>query len=110
MTSVTKTISNIELGVEPISAKYLSQSRELEIIFNTGARYLWPVDSLQMIEKTSNGWETIPKPTDAQLSKVRLWPHKEVVEFSNIEQCFEISSLIRGQLGSKKWMHELLNQ
>lgn len=92
-----------------ISARYLVQSRELEITFNTGARYHWPIDSLQMQEKTADGWQDIPKPSDEQLANVRLWPHKEVVEFSNIEQCFEIAALMRGQLGSKRWMEKLLS-
>ena len=93
-----------------ISARYLAQSRELEITFSMGARYHWPIDSLQMREKTADGWQDIPRPSDEQLANVRLWPHKEVVEFSNIEQCFEIAALMRGQLGSKRWMEKLLSQ
>jgi hypothetical protein len=110
MTSATQIANGIEAGVEPLEARYLAQSRELEITFNTGARYHWPVDSLEMREKTTDGWQDIPKPTEEQLSEVRLWPHKEVVEFTHLEQCFEIAALMRGQLGSKQWMGKLLRR
>lgn len=110
MTSVTPAALGIETGVEPLAVRYLAQSRELEVTFNTGARYHWPVDSLQMQERTVKGWQDIPRPTDEQLANVRLWPHKEVVEFTDIEQCFEIAALMRGQLGSRQWMKKLLNQ
>jgi hypothetical protein len=98
-----------EAAVEAAATRYLSESRELEITFNTGAIYRWPVDALQMLERTADGWQDIPRPTDEQLANVRLWPHKEVVEFTSIEQCFEVAALIRGQLGSKSWMSTLLN-
>ena len=39
MTSATQIAPGMETGVEPLSARYLAQSRELEITFNTGARY-----------------------------------------------------------------------
>ncbi|MBE9064295.1 hypothetical protein [cf. Phormidesmis sp. LEGE 11477] len=110
MTLTTQIAPGIEKGVEPSATRYLAQSRELEIRFNTGARYRWPVESLQMREKTANGWQDIPTPTDEQLANVRLWPHKEVVEFTDIEQCFEIAALMRGQLGSKQWMEKLLSR
>jgi hypothetical protein len=99
----------IAVGVEAVAARYLPESRELEITFNTGAVYRWPVEALQMLERTANGWLDLARPSDEQLSNVRLWPHKEVVEFVSIEQCFEVAALIRGQLGSKRWMSALLN-
>lgn len=110
MTSATRIDPDIEQGVEPLEARYLADSRELEIVFNTGARYRWLVDSLQMQERTADGWRDIAHLTNEQLCDVRLWPHKEVVEFSNIEQCFEVSALMRGQLGSKRWMQKLLQK
>lgn len=110
MTLTTQAIPSIEKGVEPLEARYIAQSRELEIRFNTGALYRWPVDALQMQEKTASGWKNISPPTDEQLANVRLWPHKEVVEFADIEQCFAIAALMRGQLGSKQWMKALLSR
>ncbi len=110
MTIATQIELGIETGVEPTEARYLPESRELEITFNPGSIYRWPIDSLQMIEKTADGWQAISRPNDEQLTHVRLWPHKEVVEFTSIEQCFSISALMRGQLGSKRWMAALLDR
>lgn len=62
-----------------------------------------------MREKTADGWQDISRPDNEQLANVRLWPHKGVVEFSNVEQCFEIAALVRGRLGSKRWMEKLLS-
>lgn len=100
----------ITVEIEPLAARYLVESRSLEIEFNVGAVYRWPVDALEMRSYTSKGWVDAPRPTDEQLMNVEIWPHKEVVEFVDIEQCFEIAQLMRGQLGSKKWMEKLLNQ
>ena len=110
MTLAIQIAPEIEQGVEPLEARYVAESRELEIRFNTGACYRWPVDSLQMQTKTADGWVEMLALTNEQLANVRLWPHKEVVEFANIEQCFEIAALMRGQLGSKRWMQKLLGQ
>lgn len=110
MISATQIAPGIEQGVEPVEARYLAKSRELEIRFNTGACYRWPVDSLQMQEKTADGWADVSAPANEQLINVRLWPHKEVVEFADIEQCFEVAALVRGHLGSKRWMQKLLSQ
>ena len=95
--------------IEPVAARYIAESRVLEIEFNVGSVYRWPVDSLQMRNYTPNGWVDVPRPTDEQLMNVEIWPHGEVVEFADIEQCFEIAQLVRGQLGSKKWMEKLLS-
>ncbi len=110
MNSTMQAIPSMEEGVELLAARYLPQSRELEITFNTGALYRWPVDSLQMQEKTASGWQSISPPTNEQLANVRLWPHKEVVEFTDIEQYFEVAALMRGQLGSRRWMNHLLSK
>lgn len=95
-------------GIEPVKARYLAESRALEIEFNIGSVYRWPVDSLQMRNYTESRWIDAPRPTDEQLINVEIWPHGEVVEFTDIEQCFEIAQLMRGQLGSKQWMEKLL--
>ena len=108
MTAVVQSKANVY--IEPMLAQYLPDSRSLEIRFNTGAVYRWPVDSLQMRSYTSAGWVDIPRPTDEQLMNVQIWSHGEVVEFTDIEQCFEIAQLIRGQLGTKKWMKNLLSE
>ena len=96
--------------VLPVTARYLPASRQLEISFNTGASYRWPVDALEMIERTEDGsnWVQIPRPTDEQLANVRIWNNKELVEFTDLDQHFSIPGLMAGQLGSKRWMAKLL--
>ena len=94
---------------EPVAARLLTESRELEIEFNTGMRCRWPVDSLQFTHSADDYLTNIePRPTDEQLAEIELWPSGEVVEFVSIEQGFEIAALMRGELGSKRWMNSLL--
>ncbi|MGB3767758.1 MAG: hypothetical protein WA947_14475 [Phormidesmis sp.] len=95
--------------IEPIAAKFLPRSRELEIEFNTGMRCRWPVDHLQFTRSVNGCLSNIdPRPTDEQLAETELWPSGEVVEFVSIEQAFEVAALMRGELGSKRWMDSLL--
>ena len=95
--------------IEPVAARFLPESRELEIKFNTDMRCRWPVDSLQFIRSIDGCLSDInPRPSDEQLAEVVLWPNGEVVEFVSVEQGFEVAALMRGELGSKRWMDGLL--
>lgn len=95
--------------IEPVNARFLAESRELEIEFNTGMRCRWPVDGLQFTRSVDSHISDVdPRPTDEQLLEVVLWPNGEVVEFVAIEQGFEVAALMRGELGSRKWMDGLL--
>ncbi|MEL6602763.1 MAG: hypothetical protein AAFP20_05990 [Cyanobacteria bacterium J06614_10] len=100
--------TEIQSGVKPVLGRFIAETRELEIEFNTGSKYRWPVDRLEMKERTEHGWQLISQPDSQQLANVEIWNNGEVVEFVDIEQCFSISGLMRGQLGSEKWMRELL--
>lgn len=100
--------TDIQQGVIPVKGRFIPDSRELEIEFNTGSRYRWPIDALEMKAKIGEEWQPIPRPENRQLTNVEIWNNGEVVEFTDLEQCFSIPGLIRGQLGSKKWMQELL--
>lgn len=91
----------------PSAARYLPESRELEIEFGPHFKGRWAVDSLQMIRMGEQGWEPILSPSDAELSNVVLWEGGDVVEFSDIDQHYSIPALLRGQLGSKQWMKQL---
>lgn len=94
----------------PTAARYLPDSRELEIEFGPHFKGQWAVDSLQMIRRGEEGWEPILSPTDTELSNVVLWKGGDVVEFPNLDQHYSIPALLRGQLGSKKWMENLFQQ
>lgn len=99
----------LEKAPTPTAVQYLPDSRELEISFGKHFKGRWAIDSLQMLRIGSNGWETLPPPTDAELSEVILWEGKDVVEFPLIDQHYSIPALLRGQLGSKQWMQQLSN-
>jgi hypothetical protein len=100
--------SLLEKTVTATSARFIAESRQLEIAFNNGAEYRWPVDSLEMLVFKQGEWTSLtPRPTDDQLRKVEIWPGGEIVEFCEISQGFEIAELVRGKLGSEKWMRSL---
>lgn len=93
----------------PTSARYLAESRELEIDFGSHFKGRWAIDSLQMIRRGENGWEPVLSPSDSELASVILWEGGDVVEFPDLDQHYSIPALLRGQLGSKKWMQKLLS-
>ena len=89
-------------------ARFIEKTRQLEIVFSSGAEYRWPVDSLEMLVFREGEWvQLTPRPTDDQLGKVEVWPGGEIVEFCAISQGFEIAELVRGKLGSDGWMRWL---
>jgi hypothetical protein len=94
----------------PTAVRYLSDSRELEIEFGPHFKGRWAIDALQMLRRGEHGWESIPAPTDAELSDVVLWGGGDVIEFPAIDQHYSIPALLRGQLGSKQWMEQLSAQ
>jgi hypothetical protein len=100
--------TDIHPVVKPLVGRFIANSRELEITFNNGSIYRWPVDALEMKHRTPDGWQPISRPENSQLENIEIWNNGEVVEFTDIEQCFSIPGLMRGQLGSEKWMRELL--
>lgn len=108
MISPTVSVEGIQEGVLPVDARFIVETRELEIEFNIGSRYRWPVDSLEMKTRTTDGWQPIARPDNEHLMNVEVWNNGEVVEFTDIEQCFSIPGLMRGRLGSEKWMQRIL--
>lgn len=97
--------------IKAIQARFIAQTRQLEIVFNNGAEYRWPVDSLEMLVFREGEWLNMhPRPADDLLREVEIWPGGEIVEFSQISQGFEISELVRGKLGSEDWMRSLLSE
>ncbi|NJM99202.1 MAG: hypothetical protein HC800_20540 [Phormidesmis sp. RL_2_1] len=97
-------------AIKATQARFIAETRQLEIVFNNGAEYRWPVDALEMLVFRDGEWSNLhPRPHDEQLMKVEIWPGGEIVEFSQINQGFEISELVRGKLGSAAWMRSLLS-
>jgi hypothetical protein len=79
---------------------------QLEIVFSTGMRSLWPLRSLQFAKRI-DGVLTNFYPSEADLSEVEVWPSGEIVEFSRIDQAFKVAALMRGEVGSAEWMRNL---
>jgi hypothetical protein len=79
---------------------------QLEIVFSTGMRSLWPLSSLQFSNRI-DGILTDFYPSEEDLSEVEVWPSGEIVEFPRIDQAFQVSALTRGEVGSAEWMRKL---
>jgi hypothetical protein len=96
--------------IKATQARFIAETRQLEIVFNNGAEYRWPVDALEMLVFSNGEWSNLyPRPHDEQLKEVEIWPGGEIVEFPQINQGFEISELVRGKLGSEAWMRSLIS-
>ncbi len=73
----------------------MPEVRSLEIEFENGSSYRYPVDQLDFSRWNGNAHVPLePRPTDADLEAVALWPSGEIVEFENIDQGFEVTQLI----------------
>ena len=99
----SKTATKLSLKLKPIAARYLADVRlssgeaspSLEIEFENGSSYRYPVDRLDFNRWDGNAYIPLePRPTDADLEAVALWPNGEIVEFENIDQGFEVAQLI----------------
>ncbi len=96
----SKTATKLSLKLKPIAARYLVEVRSLEIEFENGSSYRYPVDRLDFSRWNGTTYVPLePKPTDADLEAVVLWPNGEIVEFENIAQGFEVAQLISELIG-----------
>ena len=76
------------------AVRYISESRELEVTFSSGARLGCPVDALKMVNWTGSKFVEAPQPTDEQLSNVRVWAGGYAVDFPEIQQNFDVDELL----------------
>jgi len=77
-----------------VAVRYISGFREIEITFTNGARLACPVDELEMLTWTGSEFVPAPRPTDDQLSNVRIWAGGYAIDFPDISQNFDIEELI----------------
>ncbi|MEL7349834.1 MAG: DUF2442 domain-containing protein [Cyanobacteria bacterium P01_A01_bin.116] len=77
-----------------IAVRYISESRELELKFSSGARLGCPVDALEMVNWTGSKFVQAPRPSDEQLANVRVWAGGYAVDFPDIEQNFDLDELM----------------
>ena len=91
----SKTAVRLSLKLKPTAVRYLAEVRSLEIEFENGSSYRYPVDQLNFSRWDGNAYISLePRPTDADLETVVLWPNGEIVEFETIDQGFEVAQLI----------------
>lgn len=91
-----------------VSARYVADSRDLEITLDDGSRHLIPVDKLEMVENTPDAFVPIEKPTDKQLADVKVWGGGASVYWESIEQIFLVEELMAGVYGRPAWMENLM--
>lgn len=92
----TKTTVNRSLKLKPVAVRFVADVRSLEIEFENGISYRYPVDRLDFSRWDGNAHVPLePRPTDADLENVVLWPSGEVIEFEDISQGFEVAQLVR---------------
>lgn len=90
-----------------VSVHYIAPSRELEITLDDGSRHLIPADRLEMVESAPNAYVPIPRPTDEQLSDIKVWGGGSAIYWESIEQVFRVDELMAGIYGRPAWMESL---
>ncbi|MEM8505481.1 MAG: hypothetical protein AAF716_20300 [Cyanobacteria bacterium P01_D01_bin.1] len=90
--------------VRAVSAQV--QNGNLEIAFSTGMQSQWPISSLQFAKRVDGELVNL-RPTEEELTEVEIWPSGEVIEFSQVEQAFQVAALMRGEVGNAEWMKQI---
>lgn len=89
------------------ATRYVASSRELELTLDDGSRHLIPVDRLEMVESAPDAFVPIARPTDEQLSDVKVWGGGSAIYWESIEQVFRVDELLAGIYGRPAWMESL---
>ena len=90
------------------AAEYVPHRRQLKLTLSDGSEHLIPVACLQMERWNGSTIETLPPPSDSQLSAVRVWGGGHSVLFPELEQVFSAEDLVAGRYGDSKWMSEVM--
>jgi len=97
-------MANFEDERLAIAVRYLADNRELEITIDDDSRHLIPVDRLEMVHETPTAFASIPRPTDEQLSDVKVWGGGSAIYWESIDQIFRVDELLGGIYGRPQWM------
>ena len=79
--------------IEAVS--YDAQERCFEISLDNGARLRVPVDLLKMELWEDGQLKAAPRPTDTQLSTVRVWSGGRSIDIDCIKQNFGLEQLLQ---------------
>jgi hypothetical protein len=88
------------LATKPITTlieavNYEAKGRRFEISLDNGSRLLVPVDLLVMELWEDGQLKTAPRPTDFQLSTVRVWSGGRSIDIDCIKQNFGLEQLLK---------------
>ena len=77
------------------SVSYEAESRSFEIALSNGSALRVPVELLPMELWEEGQLKTAPRPTDAQLSEVRVWSGGRSIDIDCIKQNYGLEQLLR---------------
>ena len=97
-------MSNERLAID---VRYLPITREVEIRLDDLSGLLYKVDRLEMLKWTGEELVEIQKPSDEDLSDVRVWGGGDSIYWPKLEQVFAIADLMAGIYGRPAWMEKL---
>ncbi len=88
------------LATKPIttlieSVGYESDGRCFEIVLDNGSKLSVPVDLLRMELWEDGQLKAAPRPTDVQLSTVRVWSGGRSIDIDCIKQNFGLEQLLK---------------
>lgn len=87
--------------------RYLSATREVEIRLEDFSGLLYQVDRLEMLKWTGEALVELQRPSDDDLSDVRVWGGGDSIYWPKLEQVFAIADLKAGIYGRPAWMEKL---
>lgn len=90
-----------------ISVQFISASREVEVVLDDGSRHAWPIDRLEMLEHTHEGFKPIENPPNELLTDVQVWGGGTSIYWKQLKQTFAIDELLSGIYGRKLWMEKI---
>jgi hypothetical protein len=90
-----------------ISVRFIHESREVEITLDDGSRHAWPVDRLEMLDNTPDGFKPVLNPPNELLTDVQIWGGGTSIYWEKLGQIFSVDDLLAGCYGRKQWMETL---
>jgi hypothetical protein len=90
-----------------ISVRFIAANREVEITLEDGSRHAWPVDKLEMLNNTPDGFIPVINPPSELLTDVQVWGGGSSIYWEKLGQIFAVDELLAGCYGRKRWMEKL---
>ena len=90
-----------------VSVRFIPASREVEVTLEDGSRHAWPVDRLEMLDYTPEGFKPVIDPPNELLTNVQIWGGGTCIYWEKLGQTFDIDELLVGCYGRKQWMEKL---